>query len=339
MTEWVDLALRLPSNSRRWASEGFRDELSAWVSEQVGAVTAIEPAKQRAWASVWRVETETGVFFAKQNCQLQSFEAVLLARLAEQAPEYVVPVTAIDAARGLLLTPDQGPVFGDTVGDDLETWCAVVAAGAELQRRLAPDVALLVDAGLATIAPADAVEYLESRVAALAALPSDDPRLLAADDGAQLIALLPTLRRWSEQVASLGLPITLNHNDLHEHNAFHVDGRLRFFDFADAVLAEPLAALLIPLNVLGHRLEAGPDDPRLARLADAALEVWSDLVPARELRAALPAALQLARLGRVEAWARCCASMDDTELAEWGESVPGWLGTLRLDPPVGRVEH
>ena len=134
----------------------------------------------------------------------------------------------------------------------------------------------------------------------------------------RLRAHLPVVRRWAEQVASLGLPLTLNHNDLHENNVFDVDGRLRFFDFGDSLLTEPLGVLLIPLNILGEKLGADGDDPRLWRVADAALEVWTDHAPAAELRAALPAALQLGRLGRVESWVRCQPSLNDEQLAEWG---------------------
>ena len=100
-----------------------------------------------------------------------------------------------------------------------------------------------------------------------------------------------------------------------------------------------MGVLLIPLNMLSHRLEAGPDDPRLWRLANAALEVWSGCAPMAALRSALPAALQLARLGRVESWARCCVSMSDAELDKWGSTVPRWLSTLLLDSPVGHVRR
>ena len=136
-------------------------------------------------------------------------------------------------------------------------------------------------------------------------------------------------------MAALGLPLTLNHNDLHNRNVCEVDGRLRFFDFGDSLLTEPLGVLLIPLNILGASLDADGDDPRLWRVADAALEVWSDLAPLADLRAALPAALQLGRLGRVESWVRCQPSLLDDELAEWGPIAAAWLGTLDADPPVG----
>ena len=236
------------------------------------------------WAGVWRAETAAGVHYAKQNCQLQSFEAALVSVLAELAPHRVVPVTATDPERGLLLTPDQGPVFADTVGDDLDAWGAVLAAAAQLQREVAPAVDRLSEAGLTTIAPADAPAYVDRRVAELASRPADDPMVLSADRAAALEALRPTITDWVDRVAALGLPVTLNHGDLHAHNVFHVGGELRFFDFADALLTEPLGALLIPLNILSGELDAGPDDPRLWRVVEPALEVWSDLAPLPALR-------------------------------------------------------
>lgn len=332
-----DVVRRLPSTSEHWGSEAFRGELGEWVAAEVGAPSSLEPVKVRAWASVWRAETPGGVFFAKQNCAAQSFEAALLVELNELVPERVLPVAAVDPARGLLLTPDQGPVFAEVAGDDLDAWCRVVAAGAALQREVAPYADRLAAAGLMTLAPADAVPYVERRLAEFATLPVGDVRAMPAQDRAALRAHLPVVARWAAQLAALPLPVTLVHNDLHGNNVFEVDGRMRFFDFGDALLMEPLAALLIPINVLAHRLEAPPDDPRLQRVADAGLEVWSDLVPSEDLRAALPVALQLARLGRAESWIRCLSSMSDAELAEWGDAAAYWLTSLMHDPPAGRL--
>ena len=133
--------------------------------------------------------------------------------------------------------------------------------------------------------PEESVDYLSARIEQYAGLPADDPRVLTPDVADRLRAHLPVVRRWAEEVAALGLPLTLNHNDLHENNVFDVDGRLRFFDFGDALVTEPLGVLLIPLNILGEKLEADGDDPRLWRVVDAALEVWSDLVAGRETSA------------------------------------------------------
>ena len=255
---YADLAQRLPSNTRRWQSDEFLAELADWVGAEVGHVRSLESAKLRVWAGVWRADTASGVHYAKQNCQLQSFEATVVPVLAELSPHRVVPVTATDPDRGLLLTPDQGPVFADTVGEDLDAWGAVVAASARLQREVAPAVDRLSGAGMATLAPADAEAYVERRVEELASLPSGHPMALASDRAAALQALRPTIAEWVDQVASLDLPVTLNHSDLHGHNVFKVGEDLRFFDFADSMLTEPLGALLIPLNVLSGGARRGP---------------------------------------------------------------------------------
>jgi phosphotransferase family enzyme len=336
----VPLGPRLPSASAHWESAEFRAELTAWIASEVGEPSALEAVKIRAWASVWRAGTPSGVQYAKQNCSTQPFEAALLCELVDLAPQHVVPLTAADPDRGLLMTPDQGPVLGETAGDDPDVWCRVVAAGAALQREVAPYVDRLAAAGVPTLAPADSVAYVEQRLDEFTALPQGDPRAMSAEDRTAIRAHLPVVRGWVEQVAALGLPLTLVHNDLHGNNVFDRDGGLRFFDFGDAMLMEPLAVLMVPLNVLTSRLEAAPDDPRLRRVADAGLEVWSDLAPVQELRAALPAALQLARLGRVDTWIRCTAPMNDAELEDWGDSAAFWLSSLLLRPlladPAGR---
>ncbi len=334
MPEWYDaLPERDLSLSSRWATREFREELRAWCESWVGPVVDMEQHKLRAWATVWRVRTaDARAWFAKQNCPGQQVEVPLMVALSRLAPERVVPVTA--ARDGFLLTPDQGPVFYETAGDDLENWVRLARDAALLQRELVPHHRELLATGMTELTPRQTPDYTAARIEQYAALEPGDPRRLEPEVADRLRAHLPVVRRWAEQVAALHLPLTLNHNDLHENNVFDVDGRLRFFDFGDSLMTEPLGVLLVPLNILGEKLGADGDDPRLWRVADAALEVWSDLVPAAELRAALPAALQLGRLGRVESWVRCQPSQNDEQLAEWGPVAVSWLGTLDADPPV-----
>ena len=110
--------------------------------------------------------------------------------------------------------------------------------------------------------------------------------------------------------------MTLNHNDLHEHNVFAVDDGLRFFDFGDALLGDPLSVLLVPLRRVTSRLECWPGDPRVSRIAEAALEVWSDIAPLAQLRRGLDASLQLGKLARSESWLRCLSNLTEAETAE-----------------------
>jgi hypothetical protein len=336
MKRYADIRLRLPSASERWSGAAFRAELRAWATGVVGEPRSLEPVKIRPWATVWRVETAEGVHFAKQNCSTQSYEAALVVALNDLAARRVVPLTAVEPGLGLFLTPDQGPPLGEAFGEDVEMWAAFAAAGAQLQLEVARYVDRLLDVGLTPLAPADCPAYVEEQLAAFEELPDADPRAMPAADRDALRAALPRIVAWSDQVAALGLPLTLCHNDLHGNNVFDIGGDLRFFDFADAMVTEPLAALLVPVNALAHRLRAVSDDPRLWRVADAALEVWSEYAPMEELRAALPAAMQLGRLARTESWIRCTAPMNDTELDEWGEAAAYWLASMAHDPPLRR---
>ena len=162
-----------------------------------------------------------------------------MATLAGLAPDRVVPVAACDPGRGLLLTTDQGRVLGEAAADDdLDVWERVLVAGATLQRELEPHVDRLAALGLTALTPGDAPAYAEQRLAELSSLPDSDPMALAGEEAEALRAALPAVHGWADEVATLGLPVTLNHNDLHENNVFAVGESLRFFDYADSLLSE-----------------------------------------------------------------------------------------------------
>ena len=235
----------------RWESDEFREELAEFVRDEVGLPTSLTPVHIRPWSSVWRVETEAGVVFAKENCPEQDHEADLLLTLDDLAPGRVMPVIASQGA--VFLMPDLGAPLGDSIAGDIDVWCRIAVAHAELQRLVAPQVERL---GLVSLPPQSAAGQAESVLARLCAFEEGDPRRPSDDDAQHVRDILPRVARWSEQVAALQLPITLAHNDLHAHNVFEVDGEIWLFDLGDAVAMEPLAGLLIPLNVLSNGLGA-----------------------------------------------------------------------------------
>ena len=152
LKRYADIGLRLPPASDRWSGPTFRAELRTWVASVVGEPTSLEPVKIRPWATVWRAEVGDDVFFAKQNCSTQSFEAALVLALNDLAARHVVPLTAVEPSRGLFLTPDQGLPLGESVAGDVDTWCRVTAAGAQLQLEVARYVDRLVQVGLTVLA-------------------------------------------------------------------------------------------------------------------------------------------------------------------------------------------
>ena len=242
--------------------------------------------------------------------------------LVEVSPRRVVPVAALDPALGLLLTVDQGP-------SSVSSPAPTSARGAPSWRRAELSAAWRRSTGWPPSACPPSRRPMPRRTSSAAWTTwPDSPRPIHAglseDLEAALRAKLPTVRGWADEVAALGLPVTLNHNDLHERNVFVVDDELRFFDFADAMLTEPLAVLHVPAQAARRpALRRARRPPPVA--GSPTPHSTSGATSSASLRcvAHCPAALRLSLLPRLEVWLRCSVSMSDAELAEWG----------RLDDP------
>jgi hypothetical protein len=312
-----------------WSTDAYADQLRVWVEDLLGPVQMTQH-KLRAWSTVWRVRAESGVFWAKQNCPSQGFEGPLTAHLAASVPGRVLePVAVRDD--GVFLLPDGGPVLRDVDGgqEDLDAWRHVVGEWARLQRDLVPHTDEITALGIDTLHPEDAVALTLEQADVLHALEPADARHLDERHWRAVHASAPALEDAAGALADLGLPLALNHNDLHDGNAFvAAPGRpLRFFDLADALLTDPTGVLLVPLGML-------PEDPRaVATVAAAWVEVWREAVDEAALWRALPHGLRLARLSRHVAWWRVMTAMTDEELAEWGVAAPYWLARLADPPP------
>lgn len=276
-----------------WQSLEFEAELREWMLPHTGAIQTLTRVKDRPWSGVWRVDAENGTFYAKQNCPGQQQEARVVTVLDRLAPDLIVRPVAVDVDRDLLLTADAGRTWREALADGAAVgWETLLRDAMQLARA---SVLGIDEMRLTTIDPAAVREYI-----ATAQESWDIPEDLRAG----IAAAVDIAGAAGDQLAALGLPLALNHNDLHDANAFVGEHGARFFDFGDAVASSPLTALRIPMGVYARSLHTSENDPRVLALADSALEVWSDLVPMAELRAALPAAHRLAAVARAESWHR-----------------------------------
>ena len=313
-----------------WATAEWRAEAIQWIrtvtaSHGITITGECQQPRIRFWSTQLTVPTDAGTLWFKENCPGQGFEARLVELLAELVPEHVVTPLAVEPERGWLLTPDGGSTFTDQIAD-IDTWVRVVVEWAQVQRRLADHVERLQEAGVSLIPPGHAAELAERYTT----LPPDAPGHLDVETAQRVRAGLPTIREWGRQLAATGLPVTVDHNDLHTNNAFvpHLGERLRFFDFADAVLGYPLCSLMVPLRTLRSALECGDDDPRLHRVIDAYLEMWTDLTDRATLRSAVAPALRLAAMHRAESWRRVLPYASAAERAEFGDPAAYWMATV-----------
>ena len=248
-----------------------------------------EPVRETAWSYVARVPTSEGPVWFKRVAQAVRHEVAVTEALAAIAPELVLAPLASDAALGLMLLPDGGetlrarPVPG--------RWEVTLARYAELQLASAPHAAKLLALGA-----------LDRRPEAL-------PGLLDALPGVETVRHLAP--RLIEACVRLGaLPVTIEHDDLHDGNVFH-DGRI--FDWGDAGVAHPFFTCVISLQ----------EEP--ARVRDAYLEPWTALAPRAELLELLDDALWVGCAARALTWAEILTRLGGETRREHWQSVEKWL--------------
>lgn len=268
-----------------------------WIGAHCKPVGPGEVVRDRVWATTTRIPTADGPVWFKASARSHGFETELVASLARCKPDLLPRVLACDPARGWLLTADAGTSFRE-LGNPPELWLRLLPRYAELQRE-----ANVPDAVPDRRLPRWPELYAELAASELPLEPAETERLRR---------FAPTFAARCEELADHGLPATVQHDDLHDTNAF-VDGdHLRIADWGDASLSHPFVSLVVTFRFLEERNGLDPADPWFARLRDAYLEPWGT--------------------GNVEAF----------ELAErLGRFVHafGWLSLLRLLPLEDRVAY
>ncbi|MEU8007931.1 phosphotransferase [Catellatospora sp. NPDC049111] len=299
----------------------------AWIDDTLAGagLTAAGPVEQtrvRPWSVLAKVPVGDTVVWFKANGHCSTYEARLLDALGRWAPGRVLEPIAIDGELGWSLLPDGGRTLREVAADDPAHWEELLARHAELQCDLVPRAAEMVALGVPDMTAAQ----LPGHFAALL----DDPGVggaLPAEQQARLRAYEPEYRLLCERVAASPLPVTVQHDDLHDGNVLVGDG-YRFFDWGDASVAHPFAVLLIAMRVAADRYRLKPGDPLLARLRDAYLEPWTGYGTRAELAAEVEPAVQAAKVSRALSWQRSLEGADAEALEKYGPAVPGWLEEL-----------
>jgi hypothetical protein len=246
----------------RWTGPRFLEEAHAWIAEQVEPTAPIEQPHVRAWSTVLRVPTGDGDLFFKANAPLAEHEAAILEQLGPLAPDVLPEVVAIDAERRWFLLRDAGPRLREQPIEG--AWVDVLGRYADVQVAAAPSADALVAAGVPDRRGAMLPGLYESL--------GGDPRIVA--------------ELWAE-LERLGLPETIQHDDLHDGQVFLRDGRTRILDWGDACVSHPF----LTFGVAAYFLDDAAVDAYLGR--------WGDPVA---LRAAVPGARRLAGVSRALTW-------------------------------------
>jgi hypothetical protein len=262
----------------------------AWIRTHVALTGPIEIAHERPWATVLRVPIAGGKAWFKSCGPIQAFEPRLTALLFARWPDRVSEVLAYDAERSWLLLADAGTPMS-ALGNPPETWLEVLPRYAELQR----SEAVFADEHVAQGVPELRTAKLPGRYEDL--LRNDLP--LDPSETARLGGFAGPFAKLCDELADIGIPETIQHDDLHLANVYAQGDRLRVLDWGDASIGHPFASLVETFRFLEEVNGLPPTDPWFARLEDAYLEPWGG-----GLEEAFALALRVGAFAHAIAWVR-----------------------------------
>lgn len=291
--------------------EWLDDRLAAAGLRRTGPVTC---PHDRPWGTVHTAPTSGGPVWLKAPGPGTVFEVALYELLADVVPDRIPRPIAVDVDRGWGLLADGGATLRDRL-DDVELADALVTVlpqYGQLQRDLASHADELLAIGVADMRPAvmparfaEAVAVVEARTG-LSLGPVREMRATFLD--------------WCARLAASPVAASLDHNDLHPANVFFADGRARFYDWGDSVVAHPFASMLVALAVVRMQMGVGVDDAAVTRPRDAYLEVWSDLAPRAELVADQELACWVGKVARALTWDRALRTQGHDQAGEFADA-------------------
>ena len=292
--------------------------------------------RARPWGTVFRLPTDDGgAAWSKANGPGPFHEAALVARLHERGEDAVLPPLAVDLDRGWLLTDDGGHTLRDATtadgrpGDqDLDAWLRVLPAYAAFQRRVAGDSEAFLALGVPDERPARYPAILAAQLDTDALWSRvDAPDRPRTDEARRRLgAMLGRIEDLAHELAASPVGASLDHGDLHGNNILpRPDGRFRYFDWGDAVVAHPFASLTTALGSLTYHMGLDLDGPELARLRDAYTEAWTDVASRAELERAALLAVDLGSIGKTAAWERALQGLEPDEMGGHHGASAAWL--------------
>lgn len=306
-----------------WGSTAWREGAITWLDERLRGLgmTRTADAEQthlRPWATALRVPTNRGVVWLKAAGPGTAFEVGLYERLQQVAPRWVLEPLVVDVERGWLVLPDGGPVLGERMKEPafFADYAEALAQYGVFQREVAPHVDALIAGGLVDMRPALMPQRFEEALAVVRRWVDSHGSDAERAQLERLSTLQEDFARASEELVRSPGIVSLDHNDLHPWNIFAAPRtgstmQCCFYDWGDSVVAHAFTTLYVPLSFVPKYLGIERDDPRVLRVRDVYLEVFSDLAPRDELIATAKLATRVGLAARALVWQRAVDTIPD----------------------------
>jgi Phosphotransferase enzyme family len=319
-----------------WTRPEWLAEAKAWVHEHVDVTGEIEQPHVYWWSTVLRVPTAGGDVWFKACHPSHGFEPALTIELARLRPERVIEVLAVDPQRGWMVTADAGSRLRELLrsADDLARWEEFLPLYADVQLAAADKAERLLGLGV----PDERLEGLPTRFGHV--LADRDVLLVDREDGLdagqheRLRASVPEVERLCAELAAVGIPETVQHDDLHDGNVFVRNGEYLVFDWGDSCVSHPFHTLAVTLRTTAWRFDLEPGAPSLERMRDAYLEPFGAYGTRAELLDAFAIGYRLGTIARALSWYRAVQAYPEIE-PDQSDSVPYGLKLFLRNEPIG----
>jgi hypothetical protein len=327
-----------------WMTEG-RDawvaEFRSWITDAVGAPTAVTCVRERIWGAVHRVELADRVLFFKAPGPGGRHEPVILADIAPRWPGLVPDVVAVDLDRVWLLMEDHGAPMWEScdAAEQVAIFERILPHYAQMQRGSRAFLDRWIDAGTPDRRVTRLPELLDRL---LSGELWSDPLPLTHQERGVIDGARDAFARACAELGATPFADAIDHSDLHGGNVLVGRGEPRLVDWGDSTITHPFAS---PFVIYQHAVAKLPASERRAaalRHRDAYLEAWSDDASPSELRRAFMHAIWIAYVVRALNFAH---HLDDTgpDAANWSRGIAEFLRRWQrkaamLDRPDDLIE-
>jgi aminoglycoside/choline kinase family phosphotransferase len=228
----------------QWTDPDWLAEAHAWIAAHVSPTGEIEQPHVRPWSTVMRVPTADGAVWFKANSPQQRFEAALVGVLASERPDVVPPLVAVDLDRGWMLMADAGERLREIAARERSyaRWLEILPLMAGVQIDLARRADELVALGVPDLRLAVLPATFEAFLDEVGPSIEDDELVARARE------MVPWVREASAELASHGIPETIQHDDFHDGQVFVKDDRYLLMDWGDACVSHPFFTLSVTLQ-------------------------------------------------------------------------------------------
>ncbi len=321
----------MPDSILLWQQPDWQAEAKAWIrlvltESNVQLTGEIEQSHIRPWSTVMRVPTRDGTLFFKAAASTFAHEAALTEYLSRFRPEVFPELLAADLERHWMLMRDAGTPLRQFIRAEksIERWKDVLPLYVDLQKDMAGCSTQLLALGTPDRRLAKLPEMFESLVADKSAMLLDQEESLTSEEYARLRSYVSEFANICKTLASLGIPETIHHDDLHDGNIFVREGRITFTDWGESAVTHPFFTLVVMMRGVDNSM--GMDfSPEAEQVRDLYLQHWTSYASMDTLRSVVGLAQRIGYVNRALTWRMSIAEMPEKLRSEYALAVPSYL--------------